>query len=116
MYSNSTSWSVAPIVFIFTNPWMPNVDGKMYEKSFQYQGTDEAGHDMPEANNRIRDKKMKMTKEDSLSLTKAESVIEKKMQESRNGNMNNATVMRSPICGNVNRRGTTHNRYIDTMA
>ena len=97
IYSNSTSWRVDPIVFIFTNPWIPKVEGKTYEKTFQYQGTAEAGHETPDAKSNINDRKIKMTNEDSLSRTKADNVSEKNMQESRNGSMNKATVIRAPI-------------------
>ena len=53
--SGRTSDSVAPILLILTNPFMPKVDGKIHETTFQKSGIAAPGHDMPEMNSRGTD-------------------------------------------------------------
>lgn len=48
--SGSTSDRVAPILFILTNPFIPNVEGKIQETTFQNSGIAAPGHDIPEMN------------------------------------------------------------------
>jgi hypothetical protein len=70
-------------VFNFTNPCIPNVEGKRYEKDFQYHGIADDGHEMPDTKSSIIEVKTKSTNGDSRSFTKAVTVIAKKQQASR---------------------------------
>lgn len=49
--SVSTSGSVAPILLILTNPFIPNVEGNIQDTTFQKSGIAAPGHEIPEMNN-----------------------------------------------------------------
>lgn len=55
--SGRTSDSVAPILLILTNPFMPKVDGNIHEMTFQKSGMAAPGHEIPEMNSRGTDVK-----------------------------------------------------------
>jgi len=56
-YSGATSFSVAPVVLMRTNPWMPAVEGKIYPSHRQNSGMASFGHEMPEMNSRMSEVK-----------------------------------------------------------
>lgn len=79
------SYRDAPILVSFTKPLIPKVDGNRYERYFQKAGIFDEGHEIPEINNNGTETKTNSRKQDSLSFTKKDIDIAKKMQESNNG-------------------------------
>lgn len=65
-YSLRTSASEAPIEETLTNPCTPGVEGKIWEKPYQNPGILLCGHTMPEAKKRMRLKKAKQSRGETL--------------------------------------------------
>ena len=82
-YSKDISFSDAPVSFMLTKPFIPNVEGKMHDTAFQNTGTALSGHEIPERKRNGTDVNTNSNIAVSRSHTKQPSVIAMKMQARR---------------------------------
>ena len=106
-----TSSSVAPILFICTNPLIPNVEGNIHENTFQNAGMEAPGHEIPLINKRGIDVNTNISIQVSRLRIKMEVVIAKNMHAVRYGSIKPKRVFISAICTMLNMRGTMHEIY-----
>ena len=107
IYSVLTSPSSAPIVFILTNPRMPNVDGNSHDSHCQNSGIALCGQDTPEMNSNGTDVNTTTSMMFSRWRIVHDTIIEKNMHDSTYGSMNQNVSPGLSSDVKLNMRGTT---------